>query len=234
MLKIESLEFKKMLTDDFHSGELTKVRNEEVRWHYSMHYFVEKAGEEIIESIKQSCDTKRVHSILNSQLMDEVKHVSLLDKVINKIGLDDRTKIFTDKYLELLNREGKFSSKVFIFNILTEALSLTYCDWRIKNIKSTMLNSVDYEIYLDEEKHILMGESLLKKCDKDQVEEELSPLRRKKLIKELNSLCHTYSKNLMLRTIVNKETNLKSEMDKSLLFNIMRQNKIIDSVVERV
>lgn len=181
--------------------DLKQLHVNEVRWHYSQHYLAERRGEEVIESMLQSTTTKKQRALLQSQLKDEKTHSNLFKEKIDQIGLDNRASRFADGYANLVNRQKSFPEKVFVFQILTEAVSAAYCQWRIDHVLNMNLNEVDYLVRNDEIRHLVMGKTLLSLCGEEEIKIFLPPQRQKTLIREMNELCEQTVRHDMYQTL---------------------------------
>ena len=63
------------------------VCQNELRWHFSQHYFSELRGEEVIEDIRQVANGRRARAILDSQIVDEQRHAKAYAEVAGELGI---------------------------------------------------------------------------------------------------------------------------------------------------
>jgi hypothetical protein len=194
------------------SSEQSLIQDE-IRWHYSQHFLAELKGEEVIESMLQSAASKKQKALLGSQLVDEKRHAALFQNQIDRIGLDSRASRYAEGYCSLVLAQNTFAEKVFSFQILTEVISASYCQWRLDNIKDVSLNEVDHAVAVDEKRHLVMGKTLLNICDQDEIQINLTEERQKELIKSMNSLCEKTVRRDMFEAL----SNLRGEMKDQVL-----------------
>jgi hypothetical protein len=177
------------------------------------------------------------NKILDMQIKDELIHVDLLKKVVDRIGLDEDSTGFAKGYTQILYSATSLSEKVFIFQIMTEAVSASYLNWRLHKIKSAFANNIDQEIYNDEVRHLKMGRSLLEMCDQDELRNALTAIRRRELIREMSSMCsnhffqgiQTIFKNHDLTSeFKHKMTDLDKMVAKTLLSETTAISKILN------
>lgn len=208
---------------------INKLLMEEMRWHYSVQYFAELNGEEVLENIKSNINSMREKTILNSQIKDEAKHVIMFKELIEKIGIDSRANRFANAYKKLVLEQSTASEKVFIFQILTEATSSAYCEWRNLAYDFLETKSLDKAVLADEYRHLKMGHSILKACDRDELIGTLTINRRKQLVKEMNLICkNTIQKDMVNALIPDIESqNFKvTILDKFIIKSIINELKI--------
>lgn len=174
---------------DLSTHQQMQLRDQETRWHYSQHFLAEKQGEAVIEDMLLLATHKRQRALLSSQLVDEKHHTHIFSAQVDRIGLEPRAHRYADGYAKLVKDQKTFTEKVFVFQILTEAISAAYCQWRLNHIHDSDLNKIDIEVGTDEKRHLVMGKTLLSICDPDELGEVLTPRRQQELIKEMNQLC---------------------------------------------
>ena len=184
---------RQLLTDRFRASiseeRASSLRTDEIRWHYSQHFLAEKNGENVIEDMLLLATNEKQRSILHSQLRDEKMHAALFARQIDRIGLDERANRYADGYEFLVKEQKTFSEKVFVFQILTEAISAGYCDWRIDHISDSKLNELDQYVAADERRHLKMGKALLEMCESEEIEKVLTRKKQTDLIRAMNDLC---------------------------------------------
>jgi len=174
--------------------EVSGLLEAEAKWHYSQHYLAESRGEEVIENILQFTTSHRQRIILAAQLRDEVHHTQLFKKVVENIGLDPRAGGYADAYANLVRKQKSLPEKIFVFQILTEAVSAGYCQWRLNAMNGDDFKLADNLVLEDEIRHLQMGKCMLAICDPDDVATHLSTERKRQLVKEINEICVEYVK----------------------------------------
>jgi len=172
------------------SGGITPA---EVRWHYSQHFLAECRGEEIIEDLVAVTYGRKQRNLLYAQLKDEIQHVRLFSAIVSKIGLDPRANRFADGYAAVVRAQRSLTEKIFAFQILTEAVSAAYCEWRLSALGEFGYSSADREVLADETRHLGMGRSMLMICDEDETAAILTVERKRQLIRMINSICYSAS-----------------------------------------
>jgi hypothetical protein len=213
------------------------LKYSEIRWHYSQHFLSESYGEEVLEDIMSIAVNAKQRNLLNSQLCDERDHAKLFKTEVDRIGFDSRADLYAKGYSELVRRQESFSEKVFVFQILTEAISAAYCQWRICSIQDARLNKLDKAVESDEIKHLVMGGALLDLCDPDELNNRLSNKRQKSLIHEMNSLCRKAIRQSMFECLVdmNQVDNPNSigitSLDRYIVKSVIQEYKKINKRV---
>jgi hypothetical protein len=213
----------------------------ELAFLYSTQFFAEDNGEVALEHMRErTYQPTKQNKILDMQIKDELVHVDLLKKVIDQIGLDETSTGFAKGYTEILYSAPSLSEKVFIFQIMTEAVSASYLNWRLHKIENKLANDVDQEIFSDELRHIKMGKSLLEMCDKDELKNILTPTRRRELIRVMSRMCSNHFLNGiqsilkdhgLIGEFKHKMTDLDKMVAKTLLHETNAVSKILDGVV---
>lgn len=205
-----------------------ELRRSEASWHYSVHYLTECVGEELIENM-QTLVTKKSHKkTLDYQLRDEIKHVRAFKGVVDTIGLNPLAGGYAEGVRKMVLAQESLSEKIFVFQILVEAVSAAYCDWRKQVYIEPLLQSVDEVVFKDEERHLKMGHSILSTCDRNEWDTKLTPERRKKLIHEINSICMTSIREQMPMGIVPEDLqgqlNIRStSLDRTVIRSIISE-----------
>lgn len=160
-----------------------------LQWSYSQHYFAEARGEEVIEHLLTLCHKPVQRKILHAQILDEQKHVHLFRSIVDRIGLDETANEFADGYVRLIKASPSLSEKIYCFQLLTEAVSAAFCQWRLNLVTEPSLLAIDREVLADETRHLGMGHCLLTICDPDEFSESLNQNRRRDLLREMNTIC---------------------------------------------
>lgn len=171
------------------NSQVKRLLQTETRWHYSTQYLSELRGEEILENILSYAHGPASRAMLQTQLKDELLHTRMFKQIINALGLDARASRYADGYVDLVMSQSTLSEKVFVFQILTEAVSSGYCEWRKAAFAHPELNIVDHFVFNDEVRHLKMGHSLLQSCDPDEISGVLTRPRMKQLFRSMNSIC---------------------------------------------
>jgi hypothetical protein len=174
--------------------ELLKV---ESRWHYSQQYCAETGGVELIEEMIGQANSARQRTILAQHARDERLHSEMFGSVVATAGLDVRANEFFENFARLLRRQVHFCEKVFVFQVITESLSLAYSRWRRRVFCSPLLRSLEDSIARDEERHLKMGHGMLKLCDRDEVVAVLNTQRRHVLVKEVSDASRAAKDSLL-------------------------------------
>ena len=187
----------------------------EMRWHYSQHFLAECMGERVIEDMRSVAYSRRQHVILDSQLVDEKRHVARMAKGVNILGLIPEASPYAQGYARLVEEQDTFCEKILTFQILTEAVSSAYCQWRLETYRHDYLNEVDAEIKTDEDRHLAMGRSLLALCDPDEVQKVLNPNRIRELTRIMNGICDGAIHQAMPETAA-RDLRLDEEQTESL------------------
>ncbi len=214
-------------------GVVSSLLEAEARWHYSQHYLAECRGEEVIENILQSTTSHRQRIILSAQLRDEVHHTQLFKKVVEKIGLDTRAGGYADAYANLVRKQRSLPEKIFVFQILTEAVSAGYCQWRLAAMDSDDFKLADDLVLEDEVRHLQMGKCMLAICDPDDIEMHLTTERKRQLVKEINEICVEYVKKRMVKSLMSGFDSSTqrlpvSSLDRSIIRMVAIESKKLD------
>lgn len=212
----------------------------ELSFLYSTQFFAEINGEAALEHLKTlTYQPAKQNKILDMQIKDELSHVKLLERVVNKVGIDEPSAGFAKGYILLLHAAKSLAEKVFIFQIMTEAVSSAYLGWRLNKISSIFANSIDQQIYSDEIRHLKMGKSLLQMCESDELKYNLSAERRKILIRDMSSMCANHFSENIKRIL--KEHKLDNhfkirvtDLDKLVAKTILSETKSISKPLDLV
>jgi uncharacterized ferritin-like protein (DUF455 family) len=192
-----------------------RVLSQELSFIYSTQYLAEQNGEAALEHIREYTYKKSVQNkILDMQLKDEISHVQLLNPIVEYIGLDQSANQFAEGYSKILHSVGTLSEKIFVFQIMTEAVSTAYLKWRLKKVESIRANEVDEEILSDEIRHLKMGKSLLSMCDIEELKDSLNLNRRRALIREMKDMCTVHFSEGIAKIF--KENKLENEFQRKI------------------
>lgn len=221
------------------SPELQKsLAQAEVRFLYSTQFFAEVNGEAALEHLRTlTYRPTKQNKIIDMQIKDELVHVNLIKAVLDKTGEDESADGFAKGYIRILNSAETLSEKVFIFQIMTEAISSGYLCWRLKKINNKFANAIDKEIYNDEVRHLKMGKSLLQMCEADEIKNSLSFERRRVLIREMSTMCAIHFSENIKRILkahdLESHFNIRvTDLDKTVAKVILCETKAIsDSLV---
>lgn len=203
----------------------------EARWHYSQHFLAEQRGEEVLADISRLASGRKARMILEAQLKDEQRHVSLFSRALSNHGVDVRASRYADGYVTLVKEQETLSEKVFVFQILTEAVSAAYCTWRIGAMIDDELRSIDQAVLDDELRHLDMGRSLLAISDVDERRDVLSVTRRRQLLRRMSELCQSLEGNmrqaLLPLDMVQPPKTLPSSLDAVVSRFMLRESRNI-------
>jgi len=201
----------------------------ELSFLYSTQYFAEANGEASLEGMRSmTYQPTKQDRILDCQIRDELEHTRLLKSIVETLGLDQQSDHFASGYVRILNSVETLAEKIFVFQIITEAVSAAYLQWRIQKINIAEFNSIDRQIYSDELRHLKMGNSLLGMCDPQEVGEHLDDDNRRRLVREMSRMC-SHHFNSGIRRILAKEDiiiDLKSsptDLDKLVAKTLLRE-----------
>jgi hypothetical protein len=201
------------------------ILSTESRWHYSQHFFAESKGEEVIEDLLRISSGPKQKALLGAQLKDEKVHTELFKQLTNQIGLDSRATGYADGYSQLVLSQNSLSEKVFVFQIMTEAASAAYCEWRMLAFSDSESTNVDNRVRNDEIRHLDMGHTMLKICDRDEIKKSLTRERRAALIREMNEICLNVAKRGLLQAAA--EDSGSEAIMKSTLLDRMVSRSIL-------
>lgn len=242
-----SLELKYFFKDSLSFQSLSEVPekksqicllNQEVSFLYSTQLLAEENGEMALEHMRgKTYEPTKQNKILDMQLKDEVEHVRLLKKVVNKVGLDPHANAFAKGYMQILYSAQTLAEKVFVFQIMTESVSLAYLNWRLGKIQNSEINGIDHEILADEVRHLKMGKSVLQMCDPEEVRSVLTKDRRHELIREMSNMCanHFYVGirkiigNVGLGASFKKST---TDLDRIVARTILAETKTVSELIQ--
>jgi rubrerythrin len=174
---------------------------------------------------------KKQRSLLNAQLVDEKHHAKIFTEGVSRIGLDERASRYADGYADLVKEQKSFSEKVFVFQILTEAISAAYCCWRLVNIKEVSLNKIDLEVAEDEKRHLIMGKTLLSICDQEEIKSMLTLGRQKELITAMNELCEKTVRKDMMQTLTGSNLDKPTSLDRYIAKSVIQEFRNIKQVL---
>lgn len=206
---------------------------QELQFLYGTHYYAEVNGEVALEHIRQYTYRPTIQNkILDMQMKDEARHAHLLNGVVSSIGLDEASTDFAQGYKNILFNANTLAEKVFIFQIMTEAVSAAYLQWRLQKVKSSSLNQIDQEIFEDEMRHLKMGKGLLEMCDPEDVALSLTADKKKTLIRKMSQMCaHHFSKGiqriLVENNIVDHYRPNPSDLDMMVARSILVESKAV-------
>jgi ribonucleotide reductase beta subunit family protein with ferritin-like domain len=195
-------------------------------WHFSNHYYSETRGEEVLEDILALVHTPHLRAMIQTQLKDEVRHVQLYRSVVDRIGLNSSAQDYGDDYAKLVKSQKTLSEKVFTFQILTEAVSSGYCQWRLAHTSDPQSRAVDSIVLQDEFRHLKMGHSVLKACDPDELESVLTQERRRQLQREMNKIC------LKSTGSAPSESKLQSTLNRTIANSVFGEMNTIHSYLK--
>lgn len=218
----------------------TKLLNQELSFLYSTQYLAEQYGEVALEHMRErTYQPTKQNKILDMQIKDELSHVQMLKTIVDKVGLDSAASEFADGYTRILYSAPTLAEKVFIFQIMTEAVSSAYLKWRLIKIQSSKANAIDQEIFNDEIRHLKMGRSILEMCDRDELKNILTADRRRELIREMSNMCSNHFLKGIKRII--SEHNLAdsfkictTDLDKIVARTILSETKSAIEIIEGV
>ncbi|MES2855772.1 MAG: hypothetical protein V4692_07910 [Bdellovibrionota bacterium] len=207
----------------------------ETRWHYSVHFHAEARGEEVIENLLSLANCKRQRALLGAQLRDEAEHTRLFSKITDEIGLDSRADSYANGYADLVKSQNSLAEKVFVFQILTEAASAAYCEWRLLAMEESSFSAADKQVRDDENRHLLMGQSMLRICDPDELQRFLPRARRTELLRAMNEVCKAVSQKEMVRTLYGSSETISPKttlLDRMISRSVLHEVRAADRVLE--
>jgi|GEM_PF-5550518 len=214
--------------------------SQELSFLYSTQYLAEQNGEVALEHMRErTYQPTKQNKILDMQIKDELTHVQMLKSIVDSVGLDTRASQFAEGYTRILYAAPTLAEKVFIFQIMTEAVSSAYLKWRLLKIQSTKANAIDQEIFNDEVRHLKMGRSLLEMCDQDELKNILTAERRRTLVREMSNMCSEHFFGGISRIISdhNLAENFKkctTDLDKLVARTILFETKSASEIIEGV
>lgn len=170
---------------------LRKLYADEIRWHYSVHYYAETTGEEILENFLSLISEDRIRTIMHMQMRDEIQHVELFRNSLASIGIDDRATYYGQAMRDFVINLPTLSEKVFAFQIVIESISAAFCEWRKLFLDVPGLRDVDHQVLQDEKRHLKMGHCLLEACDSEEWQIVLTPQKQRTIIRTINEICRT-------------------------------------------
>ncbi len=212
----------------------TCILKDEARWHYSVHFHAESKGEEVIENLLALAGAKKQRALLGAQLHDEAEHTSLFKQITDKIGLDTRASLYANSYSELVMSQKSLAEKVFVFQIITEAASAAYCEWRLEAMQESPFACHDIAVRDDEKRHLLMGHSMLRICDPDEIQEKLPRARRIELLKAMNQVCRSVGHHEIHSALIGGEPRIAkpSTLDKMITRSVLLESRAVDRLLD--
>lgn len=210
----------------------------ELRFLYSTQFLAESLGEPALEHVRErTYQPVRKNRILDMQIRDELRHAELLKGLVDQLGFDEQAGAFASGYTKILYSAPTLAEKVFIFQIMTEAVSSAYLQWRLAKIASAAANSIDREIYADEVRHLKMGRSLLQMCDPEELQQALTFERRKELVREMSRMCSRHFLDGIQRLIADHglSDDFKhnvTDLDRVVARTILNETKSAAQVIE--
>lgn len=213
-----------------------RLREAELRWHYSQHYYAEDFGEELLEEMITLAPTHKLKNLLEIQLRDEMNHARLYRDIADTLGLDDRAKQFGQDYSSLVKSQKTFCEKVFVFQMLTEAVAFGYVSWRLNAVTEARCNSADQIVFQDEGRHLKMAQPLLKATSPEELLVTLPAARRKALVREMIDISKRSMKADILSTIIPEIAGdissrpVTTSLDRACARSVLLQGKEYDDL----
>lgn len=214
------------------------LAHQELSFLYSTQYLAENNGEMALEHIRGlTYQPSKQNKIIDMQIKDELSHTKLLKQIVDKIGFDSHASDFADGYTKILYSVTSLSEKIFVFQIMTEAISSAYLKWRLSKIRNNSLNKIDQEIFNDEVRHLKMGKSLLEMCDKDELKTFLTAEKRRCLIREMSRMCSTHfskgiKKIVFSHNLEDKFIHNATDLDVAVAKAILTETKLAAEIIE--